>query len=92
MAVKTICHASRGDSNLAVSREVMVGQVMGHPNLVRASPQSAGTHTQGPAALLLAWCLCLNSKRQVLTSAQATQSLQPGKSKVNSEWPAEAWK
>ena len=34
VAVKLIHHESRGDSNLAVSREVMVGQVMSHPNLV----------------------------------------------------------
>ena len=34
VAVKCIHHESKGDSNLAVSREVMVGQVMGHPNLV----------------------------------------------------------
>ena len=34
VAVKCIYHEIRGDSNLAVSREVMVGQIMGHPNLV----------------------------------------------------------
>lgn len=34
VAVKRISHESKGDTNLAVSREVMVGQVIGHPNLV----------------------------------------------------------
>lgn len=34
VAVKSICHDSKGETNLAVAREVMIGQIMGHPNLV----------------------------------------------------------
>ena len=34
VAVKMINHCSSGDTNLAVSREVMVGQIVSHPNLV----------------------------------------------------------
>ena len=37
VALKRINHCSSGDTNLAVSREVMVGQVMSHPNLVSSS-------------------------------------------------------
>ena len=37
VALKTINHCSSGETNLAVSREVMVGQVMSHPNLVSSS-------------------------------------------------------
>lgn len=47
VAVKRIHHESRGDSNLAVSREVMVGQVMGHPNLVGSHPKLPAEQNSG---------------------------------------------
>ena len=67
MAVKKICHDSRGDSNLAVSREVMVGQVMGHPNLVSTSPQSAVSHTGGLLPCSWHCAFALHPTRQVST-------------------------
>ena len=89
MAVKKICHASRGESNLAVSREVMVGQVMGHPNLVGTSSQSAGSHTGGLLPCSWHCAFALNCTPGVYLN-KAIQSLPPTNSKVNPEWPAES--
>ena len=49
--MKSITHCSSGDTNLAVSREVMVGQVMSHPNLVSSpllpAPSIIPEHARG---------------------------------------------
>ena len=57
VAVKSINHCSSGETNLAVSREVMVGQVMSHPNLV-SSPlwPAPSTFLKASSSFELARC------------------------------------